>query len=95
MLVYKKTMYDRYYCIKSFCHLANFGKKRFEKFILHYLGTNIQGLETDIEVNVYWKYVVEAELTKLTYVESSNNHIPVISLLFLCISVIFLKKAMV
>ena len=91
MLVYKKTMYDGYYCIKSFCHLANFGKKRFEKFILHYLGPNIQGLETDIEVNVYWKYVVEAELTKLTYVEAQI----IISLLFLCISVIFLKKAMV
>ena len=32
MLVYQKTMFDRYYCIKSFCHLKTL-EKRFEKFI--------------------------------------------------------------
>ena len=32
MLVYQKTMFDRYYCIKSFCHFKNL-EKRFEKFI--------------------------------------------------------------
>ena len=35
MLVYQKTMFDRYYCIKSFCHLKTF-EKRFKKFILFY-----------------------------------------------------------
>ena len=31
-LVYQKTMFDRYFCIKSFCHLKTL-EKRFEKFI--------------------------------------------------------------
>ena len=35
MLVYQKTMFGRYYCIKSFCHLKTFGKP-FKKFILYY-----------------------------------------------------------
>ena len=35
MLVYQKTMFDRYYCIKSFCHLKTL-EKRFEKFFLYY-----------------------------------------------------------
>ena len=26
MLVYQKTMFDRYYCIKSFCHLKTLEK---------------------------------------------------------------------
>ena len=30
MLVYQKTMFDHYYCIKSFCHLKTL-EKRFEK----------------------------------------------------------------
>ena len=32
MLVYQKTMFDRYYCIKSFCHLKTL-EKRFKKII--------------------------------------------------------------
>ena len=40
MLVYQKTMFDRYYCIKSFCHLKALGK-RFEKsFLYDYTGTH-------------------------------------------------------
>ena len=35
MLVYPKTMFDRYYCIKSFCHSKTL-EKRFEKFVLYY-----------------------------------------------------------
>ena len=35
MLVYQKTMFDRYYCIKSFCHLKTL-EKRFEKLSLYY-----------------------------------------------------------
>ena len=35
MLVYQKTMFDRYYCIKSFCHLKIL-KYCFEKLILYY-----------------------------------------------------------
>ena len=27
MLVYQKTMFDRYYCIKSFCHLKTLEKR--------------------------------------------------------------------
>ena len=49
--------------------------------------TSIHGLVTGI----YWKYVVEAELSKLTYVEDKI----IISPLFLCISMSFLQKAMV
>ena len=40
---------------------------------------------------IYWKYYVEAELSKLMY----NEDKLIISPLFLCISVVFLKKAMV
>ena len=29
MFVYQKTMFDRYYCIKSFCHLKNASKSSF------------------------------------------------------------------
>ena len=29
MLVYQKTMFDRYYCIMSFCHLKNTSKSSF------------------------------------------------------------------
>ena len=32
MLVYQKTMFDCYYCIKSFCHLKTL-EKHFEKII--------------------------------------------------------------
>ena len=32
MLMYQKTMFDRYYCIGSLCHLKTSGK-RFEKLI--------------------------------------------------------------
>ena len=35
MLAYQKTMFDRYYCIKSFCHLKTL-EKRFEKIFLYY-----------------------------------------------------------
>ena len=35
MLVYQKTMFGRYYCIKSFCHLTTL-EKRFEKSFLYY-----------------------------------------------------------
>ena len=33
------------------------------------LRPSIHGLVTEIQVNVNWKYVVEADLSKLTYVE--------------------------
>ena len=33
MLVDQKTLFDRYCCIQSFCHLKTLGK-RFKKFIL-------------------------------------------------------------
>ena len=35
MLVYQKTVFGRYYCIKSFCHLKTLGKP-FKKFFLYY-----------------------------------------------------------
>ena len=34
MLVYTKTMFDRYYCTKSFCHFKTL-EKHFKKFILY------------------------------------------------------------
>ena len=40
---------------------------------------------------IFWKYIVEVELSKLTYVEDKI----IISPSFLCISVIFLQRAMV
>ena len=54
------------------------------------LGPSINGLVTDIQVNVYSKYVVQAELSKLTNVEV----LIIMSPLFLSIFVIFLQKAM-
>ena len=36
MLVYQKTMFDRYCCIKSFCHLKFFEKKASKSSILYY-----------------------------------------------------------
>ena len=36
MLVYQRTMFDRYYCIKSFCHLKNFGKNTLKSYFLYY-----------------------------------------------------------
>ena len=35
LIVYQKTMFDSYYCIKSFCHLKTL-EKRFEKFMFVY-----------------------------------------------------------
>ena len=35
MLVYQKTMFDSYYCIKSIFHLKNW-EKRFESSFLYY-----------------------------------------------------------
>ena len=35
MSVYQKTMFDRYYCIKSFCHLKAL-EKRFDSSFLYY-----------------------------------------------------------
>ena len=54
---------------------------------MYRLGPSKHGLVTDIQVNIYWKYVVEAELSKLAYFE---DYISIISLF-----VIFLQKAMV
>ena len=36
MLLYQKTMFDRYYCIDSFCHLKNFGKNASKSSFLYY-----------------------------------------------------------
>ena len=33
--MYQKTMFDRYYCINSFCHLKTF-EKCFEKLFFYY-----------------------------------------------------------
>ena len=35
MLVYQKTLFDRYYCIKSFCHLKTL-EKSFKRSFLYY-----------------------------------------------------------
>ena len=35
MLMHQKTMSDRYFCIKSFCHMKTL-EKRLEKIILYY-----------------------------------------------------------
>ena len=36
MLVYQKTMFDHYYCIKSFCQLKNLEKKLRKVFFFYY-----------------------------------------------------------
>ena len=50
--------------------LSLFGNK-FNKFNNTGLGPSIHRLVTDIDTGkcIYWKYIVEAELSKLTYVE--------------------------
>ena len=37
--MYQKTMFDSYYCIKSFCHLKTFGKTSKSSFLYYYKGT--------------------------------------------------------
>ena len=36
MLVHQKTMFDRYYCIKSFCHLKTLEKALKSSFLYYY-----------------------------------------------------------
>ena len=36
MLVYQKTMFDRYYCIRSFCHLKTFENALKSSFLYCY-----------------------------------------------------------
>ena len=36
MLVYQKTMFDRYYCIKSFCHYETLEKRFYKSSFLYY-----------------------------------------------------------
>ena len=36
--MYKKTMFDRYYCIKSFCHLKTLEKRLKISFLYYYNG---------------------------------------------------------
>ena len=36
MLVYQKTMFDRYNCIKSFCHLKTLVKNASKSYFLYY-----------------------------------------------------------
>ena len=38
MLVYQKTMFDRYYCITSFCHLKTSEKRSKSSFLYFYNG---------------------------------------------------------
>ena len=38
MLVYQKTMFDRYYCIKSFCHLKTLENTLKSSFLYYYNG---------------------------------------------------------
>ena len=38
MLVYQKTMFDRYYCIKSFCHLKSLENTLKSSFLYYYNG---------------------------------------------------------
>ena len=40
-----------------------------DQMFMFRLRPSIHRLVTDMQVNVYWKYVVESELSKLTYVE--------------------------
>ena len=38
MLVYQKTMFDRYYCIELFCHLKLWKKASKSSFLYYYNG---------------------------------------------------------
>ena len=52
MLVYQKTMLDRYYYIKSFCHLKTLEKRFEESFLYYYNGAQkheeFVGFETPV-----------------------------------------------
>ena len=56
MLVYQKTMFDRYNCLKSFCHLKNliFGKAlRKKSFLFYYNGAQKHEGFVGIEKNLF------------------------------------------
>ena len=38
MLMYQKTMFDRYYCIQSFCHLKTLENALKSSFLYYYYG---------------------------------------------------------
>ena len=38
LVVYQKTMFDRYYCIKSFCHLKTLENASKNSFLYYYNG---------------------------------------------------------
>ena len=39
MLVYQKIMFDRYYCIQSFCHLKTLENALKSSFLIYFNGT--------------------------------------------------------
>ena len=43
MLMYQKTMFDRYYCIKSFCHLKTMEIASKSSFLYYYNGAQKHG----------------------------------------------------
>ena len=56
MLVYQKTMFDRYYCIKSFCHLKTL-VKHFERFIFLLLYWRTKAWR----IRRFWKWLFQSK----------------------------------
>ena len=70
MLMHQKTMFDRYYCIKSFCHLKTL-EKSFEKFLFLYYYNGAQKHEELVGFeNACSRAKAYVILTSLKYVNS-------------------------
>ena len=70
MLMHQKTMFDHYYCIKSFCHLKTL-EKRFEKLFLYYYN-GVQKHEGFVGFENAWSRAKTCLiLTSLYYVNSN------------------------
>ena len=73
MLVYQKTMFDRYYCIKSFCRLKTLGKP-FKKFFLYYYnGGQKHERLVGFEKKACYRAKTYVNLKSLNYVHFCTN----------------------
>ena len=67
MLVYQKTMFDRYYCIKPFCHLKTLEKGFISPFLYYYNGKQKHEGFVDFK-NACSRAMTYVILTSLNYV---------------------------
>ena len=67
ILMYQKTMFDRYYCIKSFCHLKTLEKASNSSFLYYNNGAQKHEVFVSFE-NACFRVKTYVILTSLNYV---------------------------